>query len=149
MVALEDPKLKIIKVHCGQFWLDMARFESMFWDNSSQRLFHDQIWNYFEIMSKYRTQTYHKNALSEKSSENWPKYGLILSKLATLYLSNLQFRVFQGNQKLKFMMLAISWDLQPSLGIKNKELSLSLAKMAQKGPGFTLIKPQKANFAQI
>ena len=47
------------------------------------------------------------------------------------------------------MVLTVSLELLPSLDIKTSRTEPFNAKMVKKGPNFTLIRPQKTNFAGI
>ena len=47
------------------------------------------------------------------------------------------------------MVLLTLWTWHHYYISKHRELSLSMAKIAKKGPNFTHIRPQKNNFAQI
>ena len=70
--------------------------------------------------------------LGGKSSGNQPKFDQFNSKLAAAYLRNLQFRAFQGKQKLKFMVLAVSLYLLPLLDIKTSRTEPFIVKDGQK-----------------
>ena len=81
--------------------------------------------------------------LSGKAMKIYPNN----SKLAASYLGNLQFRAFQSNQKL--MVLAVSLYLHHHQISKHQVLSLSVANITKRELDLTLIRLQKADFAQI